>query len=53
MSRFRFVSDHRSEYPIKRLCELAEVVAIGLLRLVVAATVEPDRRGRAPGQFGP
>lgn len=25
MTRFRFVSEHRSEHPIKRLCELVEV----------------------------
>ena len=24
MTRFRFVSDHRADYPVKRLCELVE-----------------------------
>lgn len=29
MSRFRFVADHRHEYPVKRLCRLAEVSRSG------------------------
>jgi len=29
VSRFRFVSDHRDKYPVKRLCELAEVSRSG------------------------
>ena len=29
MSRFRFVADHRHEYPVKRLCRLAEVSTSG------------------------
>ena len=24
MTRFRFVQDHQTDYPVKRLCELAE-----------------------------
>ena len=29
MSRFRFVHDHRSDYPVKRLCQLVEVSRSG------------------------
>lgn len=29
MNRFRFVHDHRSEYPVKRLCQLVEVSRSG------------------------
>jgi transposase InsO family protein len=29
VSRFRFVSDHRADYPVKRLCQLVEVSRAG------------------------
>ena len=43
MSRFRFVSEHRHAYGVKRLCRAVGLLPLGLLRLGGPAALESGR----------